>query len=441
MKALEIPLFYLKKLFVPFPLSINYPETFGAGGGHHILTISIVYGVILSVLVLAWRRKHWLIVSGLVWSFLSLGPVLNIFPTSPVVADRYAYFAVLGFSLVFAYCADRISTRKTLFLFVIAAYVCALSVLTVRRNAEWKSEVTLWESAFKLNPDTDRSNLAASFWNRGKYEEALKLLREERDLTGSFNYFLYRGRYEYLQGKYSDALNYYEKAIAEGAGALKETHVFIAEAYEKEGALLQASRFYQRALDTASTDPLGENTEKARLGLERIRTQLSEELNRLIRKAETNPDNYEVKKELGVFYYELGMYSESESVLLDVMAHRPSWDLYYNLGNVYIRKEEYEKAVAVFRKALAISPENTDVLRNIAIACLKMNDTDKAIEYFEQIYRIDPKNLHAVFNLGKIYYNTGDRVNAKKYLTVAKELAQGNGALQRKIDQLLETLL
>ena len=105
--------------------------------------------LIVGALVL-WRfrdRTRLLLLAGL-WFFLSLGPVLNIIPTNPVVADRYAYPAVLAFGIVlgvwFQWCLNR--SRGAL-VFIVVFFLAMVGV-NFSRGLDWKSDVSLWTAAY-----------------------------------------------------------------------------------------------------------------------------------------------------------------------------------------------------------------------------------------------------------------------------------------------------
>ena len=440
-KALRILFFYLGKLFVPYPLSTDYPIAFDSTGT--ILATSF-FGLLLLVICLAvwsWRRGYRLPVLGGMWVFLSFGPILNIFPTSPVVADRYAYLAVLGFGLVLAYLLKAAVARRREVLYIAWGIIAVWGSLSFLRNMDWRSDITLLEAAISVNPNMDRSNLATSLWNMGEYEKALTYLKKERERTGNYNYHLFLGKYLFQSGKYPEALVAYQNALAEGAGALKEAHLFIAQTYEKTGSDILALRHYQRVFTAKSIDPLNEYSQKAEEGMNRIRQRLSPKLDELRSRAQNEPKNLQSQTAIAAFLYELGMFKEAEEFYQKSVTLNPSgWDTWYNLGNVYMNLGKHEDAIQAFEKSLLIKPNNVGALGNIGISYMAMQQYPKAAEYYVRVLDLDPNNLFAAFNLGKIYFNTGDSEKGRKYLVLARSLAKGNNALQTTIDQFLRKI-
>ncbi len=378
---------------------------------------------------------------GALWSFFSLGPVLNIFPTSPMVADRYAYLAVLGFGLILAPLLKIALTKRRAFLFLAWGIIVVWSSMSFMRNLDWRSDVTILEAAISVNPDMDRSNLATALWNMGERGKALAYLKEERERTGSYNYSLFLGRHFFQSGRYPEALAAYQKALEEGASALKEAHLFIAEAYEKTGSDMLALKHYRKVFTTKSLDPLNEYSKKATEGVHRIRERLLPKLDDLRNTASTEPMNPVSQSNLAAFLYELGFYTEAEQFYLKSLGLNPAaWDAWYNLGNVYVNVSKYEEAIHAFEQSLLLKPDNIGAIGNIGICYMAMNKYQQAAQYYERVLDLDPNNLFAAFNLGKIYFNIGESEKAKEYLSHAKSLVKGNNALQGSIDQFLKKI-
>ena len=76
---------------------------------------------------------------------------------------------------------------------------------------------------------------------------------------------------------------------------------------------------------------------------------------------------------------------------------------YNNLGQAYLRKEEYAPAIAAFQKTLEISPDAVGAYINLATAYLKQNLPDSAIESCEAAIQIAPDVAHLHYNLACAY--------------------------------------
>ena len=61
---------------------------------------------------------------------------------------------------------------------------------------------------------------------------------------------------------------------------------------------------------------------------------------------------------------------------------------YYNKGVKYFEKENYEKAIENFKKAIKMDAYDIDALFNCAVSYIKLNDTESACNYLNQIKEI-----------------------------------------------------
>ena len=149
-----------------------------------IVSLSLVV-LLLIAAALKFRKKWPLFLVGLIWFLTSLLPVLNFFPTHPVVADRYAFFAVFGFGLMVASVICSFSERKKIISACAIAVVVVWFTLSLLRTMDWRTDITLWEAVIKVDPMRSREFLAHALWKEGRFEEAISELKEEKDLMSS----------------------------------------------------------------------------------------------------------------------------------------------------------------------------------------------------------------------------------------------------------------
>lgn len=76
---------------------------------------------------------------------------------------------------------------------------------------------------------------------------------------------------------------------------------------------------------------------------------------------------------------------------------------YNNLGQAYLRKEEYDPAITAFKKTLEMSPDAVGAYINLATAYLKQNLPDSAIESCKTAIQISPDVAHLHYNLACAY--------------------------------------
>jgi tetratricopeptide (TPR) repeat protein len=76
---------------------------------------------------------------------------------------------------------------------------------------------------------------------------------------------------------------------------------------------------------------------------------------------------------------------------------------HYNLGNRYLNKAWYEKAVEKYRDAIEIYPFDADVYINLGLALRKMNDGPRAEWAYKRAIELKGDDWTAVNNLANLY--------------------------------------
>ena len=143
----------------------------------------------------------------------------------------------------------------------------------------------------------------------------------------------------------------------------------------------------------------------------------------------TNAESKEYKK----YYYEIERYLNSScTAMKSKMATMDKENAksvssnslalkYYNAGIEEYKKENYEKAIQTFKKALAVDKEFAFACDNIGLCYRKLNDFDKAIEYYEKSLKIDPNGMMPLQNIGVAYsYKKEYKKAIKAYEKLAK---------------------
>lgn len=123
---------------------------------------------------------------------------------------------------------------------------------------------------------------------------------------------------------------------------------------------------------------------------------------------------------LGVIYEEIGLYDKAIECLQNALAKKPDTIEYLmHLASCYRKQYNNEKAEEIYRKILALKPDNTKVYRRITL-CTHYQTLDN--DDFKNIHRIlKEKTLsndqleQCYFALGKIYNDCNDYDNAFQY--------------------------
>jgi len=81
---------------------------------------------------------------------------------------------------------------------------------------------------------------------------------------------------------------------------------------------------------------------------------------------------------------------EAEELLFKALKVEPSADIYNNLGVLFSRKKEYQRAVNYFREAILLSPRNSDSYVNLSLLFEEVGEKEKADYFLGKAKELNP---------------------------------------------------
>jgi Tfp pilus assembly protein PilF len=180
--------FYLKKIFVPFPLNFAIYEVDPLYELLAILSLPLLYYLFV-------KRS---LAGGYVLSGVAL-----ISPAFPIAfnqiawtpfAERYVYIS-LGFVLpAFVYFVSELNLKNVVRFGVLVSLVLACGLVTFQRSVTWKTNEALWEDTVEKSPISQKAwnNYGVALQEQGRYEEAGKIF----SIAASKTKFGYRDKYD-----------------------------------------------------------------------------------------------------------------------------------------------------------------------------------------------------------------------------------------------------
>lgn len=78
-------------------------------------------------------------------------------------------------------------------------------------------------------------------------------------------------------------------------------------------------------------------------------------------------------------------------------------DTWKELGNIYFDTDQPEKAINAYERALALRPNDTDILNDQGAMYRQTGNFQKALANFEKAFSIEPQNLESLYNSGFVY--------------------------------------
>lgn len=139
-------------------------------------------------------------------------------------------------------------------------------------------------------------------------------------------------------------------------------------------------------------------------------------------------------------YVMLGDYSDADKWFSQVVSETPSdSDAWYLLGRTKYNENEFEPAIAAFKRALALRPKYVEAENNIGLAWKELNDRDKARLAFQTA--IDwqgesPSDSQPFLNLGVLHAQANEYQQALALLSKAQSLAPNNPAVHEELGKL-----
>ena len=143
----------------------------------------------------------------------------------------------------------------------------------------------------------------------------------------------------------------------------------------------------------------------------------------------TDPDSKEYKK----YYYKIetrlmenceavkNKVTATDKVGIKSVSNNPEALKYYNLGLDEGKKENWQKAIDYYKKALVYDPEFAFAYDNIGICYRRLGKYDEAIEAYESSLKIDPNGEMPLQNIGIAYiYKKEYKKAVKSYERLAK---------------------
>jgi Flp pilus assembly protein TadD len=89
---------------------------------------------------------------------------------------------------------------------------------------------------------------------------------------------------------------------------------------------------------------------------------------------------------------------------------------YYEEGTVLLREEKYHEALTSFRLALRETPNDSDILQQIAVTYTRIGMTDEAVKTYRRVLELKPHAAGAHYGLAFLLLKNGQPDQAVAHL-------------------------
>lgn len=346
--------FYIKLLFVPWPLLCNYSYNtipfVSFSNAWSLLSLAIyAFLIILGIYrLIKVKRDPWAF--SLLFFLITLSLFSNIpFLMGEIFAERFAFFASVGFCLLMALAVERWLANvknteevdagiamigKPKVLMVLVPVSLLFSCITIARNNDWKDDYTLFTTDAKNAPGNSRLLSYAG-------NEIIRNLKN-KNLSG-----------EEKANMSNDAMEYLESSIIAYQGN--------AEAHAGLMKLFLRKKMFDSAL---------------------IHEQLAVQL---------APQNIDILNNAATYFFQTQQYRQA-LWLFKRNQQIDSNDVgdYGNIGVCYYYLHIYDSAISNFKKAVISIPENKKPYAELALAYQAIGKMDSALKYTQIVKQFEP---------------------------------------------------
>ena len=244
---------YVKLLFFPFNLHMEYRlRVFNAGD------LKVILGavILLVLLVYAFRRResNKLVFFSILWFFVALLPVSNLYPINAYMAEHWLYLPSIGFFLLaakaisFFYKVERFKVFTKVF---VVSSLVFYSYLTIRQNIFWREPIAFYEYTLKYAPDSPRVhyNLGNTYNDIDKREESVAAYKKAIEMKANYTEaYSNLGSVYTDMGKNEEAVAVYKKAVEIKADHA-DVHYNLGAAYMNMNKTEKAIAAYKKAIE------------------------------------------------------------------------------------------------------------------------------------------------------------------------------------------------
>ena len=129
----------------------------------------------------------------------------------------------------------------------------------------------------------------------------------------------------------------------------------------------------------------------------------------------TSPSSSQNHNNLGDVYSRNGDLNKAVEEFSKATQLKPNYaDAYHNLANTYQQLGQVEKAIENYNLAIKYNPNLWQSYQNLAQIYFEQKDYDSAIKNLELTYKIIPNNLNLLNNIGIVYMTVDEKVKAKE---------------------------
>ncbi|OGL44035.1 MAG: hypothetical protein A2161_16020 [Candidatus Schekmanbacteria bacterium RBG_13_48_7] len=377
---------YLQKMIYPIPLNAYY--RFIPVFSFQDLRLWIAMLVILFIVVtgyIFWNKKSVIPLIGMAWFLIALSPMLYIRGIGEnVFCERYLYLPSIGFILVIVSCLKlffiHFNTKlmQTTLAIVLGLLFLGMGQAVRERNMDWHDKGTFMDSLGKSRETTpgflchdkatylveQAQNVKDPKQRQEIYQQALQQFDEcEKTFGATPNLYFNRGVVYLELGELDKAETELNKGFT-GKKPDAGVYVMLGQLALKKQDPVTAKQQFLKALEIDDHFP---HAFAALARLANINGYFDEALGYFLKLDAEIPNIASTKAEIGSTYLMKEDLDNAEKYCREAIELEPLFiPAYGNLGTIYNRRGEFDKARQMYEKVLQIDPNNMQAKMLIA---------------------------------------------------------------------------
>jgi len=366
---------YLRLALWPQPLIFDYGDYVPTTHLMAMAPYALILAVLATAVLFELKRRPAVGFVG-AWFFVILAPTSSVVPIvgSPMAEHRmYLPLAsVVTLAVVGALVLGKRLLHKQpgVVLGCVAGgtVVALLTLLTIQRNRDYNSAVTMWQDTVEKRPDNHRahSSLGSALLQAGQLQEAMEqcqqALRLKPDL---FRVHINWGDALLRAGNTREAIGHYEQALRLQPN-YAEAHYNLGSAWQQLGNLDEAKQHYEQAV-------------------------------------RLDPDYARAHNNLGVVLFMLHRLPEATAQYEEALRLDPDYArAHFNLGLALAQLGHVPEAMQHWEQDLRINPNHAESHYYLGVALEQTGRVSEAIGHYEQALHLKPDFTDAQTALARL---------------------------------------
>jgi len=350
--------YYLLKLLAPFSLNFEPDIVLYKTWFHWDWFVSLI--VLLSIWIAIFKQNSVLIKFGAVWFFITLLPTSSFIPLKQLATEHRTYLPSLGFSLILGWIFLNLKSHRIISQVLFIIFILLISLLTLNRSLDFRSEISLWEDTAKKSPRKAlvQNNLATAYMGADELEKAKAALDTALSIEPSqIDSHVNLGHIAGRKKNWKMAIEKFDLGIALGTKKA-DTFYYSGFARNNLGKYEEAIPYFKKAITIKPFNAdyhfdLGNSYQNL--------NQFDDALLHFRKALEIDPSHYKAHNNMGTIFWKIGEFDKAEFEFIKVLRiNSGTPTIYNNLAAIYLQKGEFKKAIRHLETLLNLEPQNVD---------------------------------------------------------------------------------